>query len=137
MLLIHDRESLDILKSHYNFSSEQASANWDRSLQFLEELSTARRERQNTHLEAEIEVFTENPDDKASIWAAFSWSWAIGTDWEQRGSNVGRTIDGMNYITYWAGSKDFLSRSLSIGVLYLKSERDWRAVTRSAIESLV
>ena len=137
MLLIHDRASLNVLKSHYDFGNEQASADWDRSVQFLEELSTARRERQGTHLEAEIEVFTENPDDQASIWTALSWGWVIGTDWERRGSTVGRAIDGMNYITYYAGTRDAIHRKLSVGILDLKSERDWKAVTKLAIESLV
>ncbi len=137
MLLIHDQKSLDILKSHYNFSSERASANWDRSVQFLKELAAARKEQQNTHLEAEIEVFTSNPDDKASVWTALSWGWHIGTDWERRGSQVGRTIDGMNYIRYWAGHKNFISRNLAVGVLDLKGDRDWKAATKFAIETLV
>ncbi len=137
MLLIHDRESLNTLKSYYNFSSEQVSTSWDRSVQFLEELAEGRRKRQDTHLEASIEVFTENPDDGASVWTALSWGWDIGTDWEDRGSNVGRTIDGVSYIVYYAGTKDAIHRKLSVCILDLKSERDWKAVTKLAIETLV
>ena len=137
MLLIHDQKSLSILKSSYNFGNEQASTNWDRSVQFLKELSAARRERQDTHLEASIEVYTYNPDDQASVWTALSWIHHIGTDWESRGSTVGRTISGINYIRYWAGKKDRISRNLAIGVLDLESEQDWKTVTKLAIETLV
>ena len=137
MLLIHNQEDLNTLKSHYDFSSEQASTNWNRSVQFLKELAAARRKQQNTHLEAEIEVFTENPDDQASVWIALSWGWVIGTDWERRGSNVGRTIDGVSYIVYYAGTKDAIHRKFSVCILDLKSEQDWKTVTRLAIETLV
>lgn len=70
MLLKHDQEDLNVLRSHYNFSSEQAAANWDRRVRFLKELANARKKLQNTHLEGHIEVFTENPDDQASLWTA-------------------------------------------------------------------
>lgn len=137
MLLIHDQVGLDVLKSHYNFRGEHASTNWDRSIQFLKELTAARREQQNTHLEASIEVFTENPDDEASIWTAWSWGLVIEDDWEERGSTVGRTIDGINYISYYAGTRDAIHRQLSIGILDLKSDQDWKMVTKFAIETLV
>jgi len=138
MLLLHDQVDLDTLKSSYNFGNEQASTNWDRSVQFLKELSAARREQQNTHLEAKVEVHTYNPDDQASVWTALSWSWSIGTDWEDRGGPiVGRTISGIDYIVYYAGTKNAIHRKLSVCVLDLRSEQDWKMVTKLAIESLV
>ncbi len=138
MLLIHDQASLDALKLHYNFSNAwRASADWDRSIQFLKELSAARREQQDTHLEASIDVFTENLDDNASVWKAWSWIWYIGTDWECRGSNIGRTIDGVSYIRYYAGTRNAIRHNLAVCVLDLKSEQDWKTVTKFAIETLV